>query len=415
MNKELIRALDELERGKGIPKHAILEALAKAMEKSYEKNFSDNTNVEVEINEETGDMKVYALKEVVEHVEDAQQQISLEEARTKRKRIELGDTMRIEVKPKHFGRVAAQTAKNIIIQKMRDAEREAIYEEYADRLREMITGTVQRVDRNNIYINLGKTEGIVPKNERIPGENVHAGDRLKLYVTEVRNSTRGPQIVLSRSHTGLVSRLFEQEVPEIADGTVEIFSIAREAGSRSKVAVYTENPNIDPIGACVGYKGVRVNEIVAALSGEKMDIVIYDPNIKKFISNALSPSEAERVITNVPEKSAVVIVPDDQLSLAIGKEGQNVRLAARLTGWKIDIKGHEQYLADPAGFDAMEVAAAAVPVREAKDSVQTLLQNVEPEPEVMPEKPEEVLRGETLADLVKMAEAKKQADEESSE
>lgn len=364
MNKELIRALDEVERNKGISKEVILDALEKALEKSYEKNFDDNTNVEVNINEETGDIKVYALKEVVEEVNDPMREISLAEARLKRKRIEIGDTMKIEVKPKNFGRVAAQTARNIVIQKIRDAERESIYEEYIDRLREMITGTVQRIDFNNYYINLGKTEGVVPPVEQIPQEVVKAGDRLKLYVADVRNTAKGPQILLSRAHPQLVVRLFEQEVPEVTDGTVEIMSVAREAGSRTKLAVFSNDPNVDPIGACVGPRGSRVNTIVEELQGEKMDIIIYDKDIKKFISNALSPSQVERVITNMPEKSAVVIVPDDQLSLAIGKEGQNVRLAARLTGWKIDIKGRSQYDADPEAFDAMEVAEA--PHREEK-------------------------------------------------
>lgn len=359
MNKELIKALDEVERNKGISKAVILEALAKALEKSYEKNFADHTNVEVSINEETGDIKIYALKEVVDQVEDAYRQVSLEEARLKRKRVELGDMMRIEVKPKNFGRVAAQTARNIVIQKIRDAERESIYDDYIDRLREMITGTVQRVDFNSIYINLGKTEGVIPPNEQIPGERVKPEDRLKLYVVDVKNAAKGPQILLSRAHPNLVVRLFEQEVPEVADGTVEIYSVSREAGSRTKLAVFSNDTNVDPIGACVGYKGARVNIIVDELNGEKMDIITYDTDIKRFISNALSPSQVERVITNMPEKSAVVIVPDDQLSLAIGKEGQNVRLAARLTGWKIDIKGMSQYVADQEKYDAMEVEEAA--------------------------------------------------------
>lgn len=354
MNKKLIEALEDLEKSKGISKAVILEALEKALEKSYEKNFNDNTNVSVHINDNNGDIKVYALKTVVDEVEDKYSQISLEEAKTVRKTAAIDDVVQVEVKPKNFGRVAAQTARNIVIQKLRDAERESIYDEYINRVKEMITGTVQRVDYNNIYINLGMTDGVVPQSEQIPGETYEAGDRIKLYVAEVRNNTKGPQVLLSRANHNLVIRLFEQEVPEIADGTVEIFSIAREAGSRSKLAVFSNDPNVDPIGACVGYKGNRVNVIVDELSGEKMDIVIYDKDSSVFISNALSPSKVNKVIINEPDNSAIIVVPDDQLSLAIGKEGQNVRLAAKLTGWKIDIKGQSQYEESQEEYDATE-------------------------------------------------------------
>lgn len=354
MSKELMLALDEIEREKGIQKSVILDALSKALEKSYEKNFDDNTNVEVEINETTGDISVYALKDVVEEVEDKMTQISLEEAHLQRKTIKVGDVLRVKVKPKNFGRIAAQTARNIVIQKFRDAERESIYEEYIEREHEIITGNVQRLDYNNIYVNLGKTEGMVPPNEQIPYEKPEIGQRLKFYVSEVRNTTKGPQIILSRSNPDLVKRLFEQEVPEIADGTVDIFAVAREAGSRTKIAVYSNDPNVDPIGACVGFKGSRVNIIVEELHGEKMDIIVWNSDIRYFISNALSPSHVDKVIVNEKEKAATVIVPDDQLSLAIGKEGQNVRLAAKLTGWKIDIKGETQYEENRAYYDELE-------------------------------------------------------------
>jgi len=351
MNKELLQALDELQSTKGISKEVILDAVAKALEKSYEKNFEDETNVEVTADPETGDFHVVQIREVVENVEDPIGQISLEEAQKSMKNAQVGDTVRIEVKPNNFGRIAAQTARNIIIQKLRDAEREAVYDAYIDRMKEMIIGTVQRTDHNNIYINLGKTEGVITKREQIPNEHLHVGDRVKLYVCDVRVSSRGPQILLSRAHSNLVARLFEQEVPEIADGIVEIYSVSREAGSRTKIAVYSKDPNVDPIGACVGYKGNRVNLIVDELNGEKMDIIIYSENPKEFIANALSPSEVTHVILQEEEKAATVIVPDDQLSLAIGKEGQNVRLAARLTGWKIDIKGEAQYNEDPSAFE----------------------------------------------------------------
>lgn len=350
MNKELLQALDELQNTKGIAKEVILDAMAKALEKSYEKNFQDETNVEVIADEMTGDFHVYQLREVVEKVEDPIRQIRLEDAVVSYPKAQVGDSIRIEVQPDNFGRIAAQTARNIIIQKLRDAEREAVYDAYIDRMKEMIVGTVQRIDNNNVYINLGKTEGVITKREQIPRERLHVGDRVKLYVCDVRISSRGPQILLSRAHPNLVARLFEQEVPEISDGVVDIYSVSREAGSRTKIAVWSHDPNIDPIGACVGYKGNRVNLIVEELVGEKMDIIIYSEDPKQFIANALSPSAVNKVILNEEDHSAVVIVPDDQLSLAIGKEGQNVRLAARLTGWKIDIKGQTQYDADPLAF-----------------------------------------------------------------
>lgn len=350
MNKELLQALDELQNTKGIAKEVILDAMAKALEKSYEKNFQDETNVEVIADEMTGDFHVYQLREVVEKVEEPIRQIRLEDAVVRYPKAQVGDSIRIEVQPDNFGRIAAQTARNIIIQKLRDAEREAVYDAYIDRMKEMIVGTVQRIDNNNVYINLGKTEGVITKREQIPRERLHVGDRVKLYVCDVRISSRGPQILLSRAHPNLVARLFEQEVPEISDGVVDIYSVSREAGSRTKIAVWSHDPNIDPIGACVGYKGNRVNLMVEELVGEKMDIIIYSEDPKQFIANALSPSAVNKVILNEEDHSAVVIVPDDQLSLAIGKEGQNVRLAARLTGWKIDIKGQTQYDSDPVAF-----------------------------------------------------------------
>ncbi len=356
MNQELLGALDDLEASKGISKEVILDALEKALEKSYEKNFDDNTNVEVHVDRLSGEIRVFSVKKVVEKVESPCQEISLTEARERDVDFNLGDEVRVEVNPENFGRVAAQTARNIIIQKLHDAERQNVYDDYIDRVREVITGTIQRVDVHNIYINLGRAEGVIPPREQIPGEHLRQGDRVKLYVMEVRNAAKGAQILLSRVHPDLVTRLFEQEVPEIADGVVEIYSVAREAGSRSKVAVFSNDVDVDPIGACVGYKGSRVNIIVDELHGEKMDITIYDKDPKVFISNALSPAMVNNVITNVPEKSSYVIVPDDQLSLAIGREGQNVRLAARLTGWKIDIKGESEYLKNPEFYDAAEIS-----------------------------------------------------------
>lgn len=339
MNKEFIKALDDIEREKGVKKSVILQALEKALVKSYEENFESNSNVEIKINEVTGDIKIFSLKQVVDKVENRFTQISLEEAKQNLKSAEIGDEIKIPVKAKSFGRVAAQKARSIVIQQIKDAERQAIYDEFQGREREIINGTVQRIDRGLIFINLGKAEGVVPQTEQIPGEKIKAGDRVKLYISEVKNTTKGPQITLSRSNPALVKRLFEEEIPEISNGLVEIYSISREAGSRTKIAVFSNDPEVDSVGACVGFKGVRVNTIVEELNGEKMDIIIYDKDIKKFISNSLSPSDVIDVLVNEKEKKALVIVPDEQLSLAIGKEGQNVRLAARLTSWKIDIKG----------------------------------------------------------------------------
>ncbi len=339
MNADLIQALTEIEKEKGIPKSVIFDALRKALEKSYEKNFNDKANVNVEIDENTGKIDVYALLTVVEEVEDPVSEIALINAQSIDPSYSIDDVVRKQVTPRDFGRIAAQTARNIVIQKIKDAEREVVYNEFSSREKELITGSVQRYERNNIYINMGRTEGILPQSEQVPGERVVPNQRMKLYIQEVRISNKGPQIVLSRANPGLVIRLFEMEVPEIAEGVVEIFSIAREAGSRTKIAVFSRDENVDPVGACVGFKGARVKAIVDELGGEKIDIIVWDKDIRKFIANSLSPSKVQRVIVKEKEKTALVVVPDDQLSLAIGKEGQNARLAAKLTNWKIDIKG----------------------------------------------------------------------------
>ncbi|NMB09802.1 MAG: transcription termination/antitermination protein NusA [Tissierellia bacterium] len=343
MNKEFIKALEEIEKDKGISREVIFDALEKALIKSYEKNFDDNENVVVKINHDDGKISVLAVKEVVDDLEDNVTQISLEDARAVNSSVEIGDQLTIEVTPMNFGRIAAQTARNIVIQKIKDAERDIIYNEFITREKELINGVIQRIDRGILYIDLGKIEGIVPLNEQIKDEVYNIGDRLKLYIKEVKNTTKGAQVILSRTDSGLIRRLLELEVPEIQEGIVEIFSISREAGSRTKLAVFTNNSDIDPVGACVGFKGSRVKAIVDELNGEKIDIIVWDKDIKVFLSNSLSPAEVINVFVDEKEKIARVIVAEDQLSLAIGKEGQNARLAAKLTNWKIDIKGNEQY------------------------------------------------------------------------
>lgn len=343
MNAEFIEALEEIEQEKGISKDVILEALESALISSYKKNFGSSQNVEVEIDKNSGIVKVYAQKNVVEDVEDDLLEISLEEAKNIDDKYQLGDIVNIEITPKNFGRIAAQTAKQVVIQRIKDAERDVIYDEFINRENEIITGMVQRMSKNNVYIDLGKTEGILPPTEQISGELYEQGDRLKLYILEVKKTTKGPQIILSRSHPGLVKRLFELEVPEIHEGVVDIYAISREAGSRTKIAVFSKDANVDPVGACVGFKGSRVKAIVDELNGEKIDIIVWSKNIEEFIANSLSPSKVIKVEANEQEKSALVVVPDYQLSLAIGKEGQNARLAAKLTNWKIDIKSESQY------------------------------------------------------------------------
>ncbi len=346
MNKEFIRAIEDLEKEKRISKEILLEAIESALVSAYKKNYGTSQNVRVDINEETGDINVYMRMDVVadEDFEDDLTQITLEEAVEIDPRYEVGDVVEYQVTPRDFGRIAAQTAKQVVVQRIREAERGMIFDNFITRQGEILTGTVERVSNETLFINVGNTEGILSPNEQVPGEHYKINDRLKVYIMDVRKSNKGPQVFLSRSHPGLVKRLFELEVPEIEDGTVEIRGIAREAGSRTKMAVYTEYENVDPVGACVGTRGTRVQAIVDELHGEKIDIITWSEDPETLIANVLSPSKVEKVIIpNPEEKSAIVVVPDYQLSLAIGKEGQNVRLAARVSGWKIDIKSHSQY------------------------------------------------------------------------
>ncbi|MBD8031792.1 transcription termination factor NusA [Solibacillus merdavium] len=338
MSSELLDALTALEEQKGISRDVLIEAIEAALVTAYKRNFNQAQNVRVDLNLETGSMVVYSRKDVVEEVEDDRLEIALEDAKFINAAYEIGDIVEEEVTPRNFGRIAAQTAKQVVTQRVREAERGLIYEEYVDREDDIVTGLIERQDARNIYVSIGKVEAALPVNEQIQGEVYKPTSRIRVYITKVERTTRGPQVIVSRTHPGLLRRLFEMEVPEIYDGTVEIKSIAREAGDRSKISVYAHNEEVDPVGSCVGAKGARVQTIVNELNGEKIDIVEWSEDPVVFVANALSPSKVLDVQVNEEEKSTTVVVPDYQLSLAIGKRGQNARLAAKLTGWKIDIK-----------------------------------------------------------------------------
>lgn len=367
MSTELFDALTLLEKEKGISKDVILDALEAALISAYRRNFNQAQNVRVDINSETGTMRVFARKDVVEEVFDPRLEISLDEARLMNSHYEIDDVVEIEVTPKDFGRIAAQTAKQVVTQRVREAERGIIYSEFVDREEDIMTGIVQRQDSRFIYVALGKTEAILPQSEQMPNETYKPHDRLKVFITKVEKTTKGPQVVVSRTHPGLLKRLFEMEVPEIYDGTVELRSVSREAGDRSKIAVHSENEDIDPVGACVGQRGQRVQAIVNELKGEKIDIVRYSDDPVEYVANALSPSKVIKVIVNEEDKATTVIVPDYQLSLAIGKRGQNARLAAKLTGWKIDIKSQTD--AEEIGLLSGDVEDLTMPIAEYEKSV----------------------------------------------
>lgn len=349
MNKELMEALDILEKEKEISKETLFEAIENSLITACKNHFGKSDNVKVEINRETCDFLCYAEKEVVEVVEDDLLQISEEEAKKVSKKAKLGDVLNVEIKSKEFGRIATQNAKNVILQKIREEERSVIYNNYYEKEKDVVTGIVQRYVGKNISINLGKADALLNETEQVKGEIFSPTERIKVYILEVKNTPKGPRILVSRTHPELVKRLFESEVTEIKDGTVEIMSIAREAGSRTKIAVFSNDPNVDAVGACVGVNGTRVNSIVQELRGEKIDIVNWDENPGNLIQNALSPAKIVAVFADPEERTAKVVVPDYQLSLAIGKEGQNARLAARLTGYKIDIKNETQ-AKDAPGF-----------------------------------------------------------------
>ena len=342
MNKELMEALDILEKEKEISKETLFEAIENSLITACKNHFGKSDNIKVEIDRNTCDFLCYAEKEVVEEVEDDCMQISLEDAQEIFKKAQLGDLLHVEIKSKEFGRIAAQNAKNVILQKIREEERSVIYNQYYEKEKDVVTGVVQRYLGRNISINLGKADAILSETEQFKGEVFKPTERIKVYILEVRNTPKGPRILVSRTHPELVKRLFEAEVTEVKDGIVEIKAISREAGARTKMAVSSNDPNVDPTGACVGMNGARVNAIVNELRGEKIDIINWSDDPAILIKNALGPAKVLSVDVYDDEKSARVIVPDNQLSLAIGKEGQNARLAAKLTGYKIDIKSESQ-------------------------------------------------------------------------
>ena len=343
-SKELIQALEDLEKEKGIKKDYLLESIETALVTAYKRNFDSVENVKITMDSETGEIHVYAEKDVVEQVEDHNLQINLQDAQKISPKLELGDKAQIELVPRNFGRIAAQTAKQVMIQKIREASRNVLFDEFNDRKGEIVSGIIQKADGGIVVLDLGKLEGVMTIKEQVPTEHYHVNDKIRAYVLNVERGLKGSvQVMLSRACPDFVRKLFELEIPEIYEGVIEIKSVSRDPGSRSKVAVYSPNENIDPVGSCVGQKGIRIQNIIHELNGEKIDVIEWNPDPSIYISAALLPAQVMAVDIHEDEKFAQIIVPDDQLSLAIGKSGQNARLAAKLTGWKIDIKSESQF------------------------------------------------------------------------
>ena len=346
MKDDFLLALEEIETQRGVKKEIIIDSIKAALISSYRKNFNtlNNADIYLDMSNGTDNIKVFVKKTVVEEVEDDAIEISLVDAKEIDAKAEIGDVISLEITPRNFGRIAAQTAKQVVIQKIKDAERDIIYDDYIEKEHDLISGQINRIRKGYCFIDLGKIEGTLPPNEQIPGETYTIGDKKKFIINEVKKTGKGPQIILSRSNANFVRKLFELEVPEIANGAVEIFHVAREAGSRTKIAVFSRDEGIDAQGACIGYQGARVKNIVDELGGEKIDIIVWDKNPEIFIRNSLAPSIVTKVIIDEETQESVVYVPKNQLSLSIGKEGQNARLAARLTGWKIDIKSDDELI-----------------------------------------------------------------------
>lgn len=394
MNTEFMEALSDLEHDKGIKKDILLDAIEVALISAYKRHFGTDQNARVEIDGDTGEIKVFVIKNVVDEVENDEIEITVEQAHEINSKYEAGDVVEMEVTPREFGRIAAQTAKQVVVQRIREAERGIIYDQFAEKENEVLTAIVHRMERGNVYVELGRAEGIIPVSETVYSEQYNINDRLKVYVLEVKKTNKGPQIIVSRTHPSLIKRLFELEVPEIRQNVVQIKSIAREAGGRTKIAVWSDEKGVDPVGACVGHKGTRIEHVVEELGGEKIDVVPWSADPIEFIANALRPAKVVMVQINEEEKAAKVIVPDYQLSLAIGKEGQNARLAAKLTGWKIDIKSQSQTEQEVFGE---AFANADVSVEDEFDAIKELN-----EEEAVEEIEEDVILGEMeeVADTV---------------
>lgn len=377
-SKELIEALEELEKERGIKKDIILESIETALVTAYKRNFESSENVKVTMDGQTGETHVYAEKEVVEIVENPNLQINLADAQKLSKKLAIGDIAEIEIVPKNFGRIAAQTAKQVIVQKIREESRNILFEAFNDRKGEIVSGIVQKADGGVVVLDLGRLEGVMTVREQIPTEKYHVNDKLRAYVVDVERGAKGsPQVLVSRACSDFVRKLFELEIPEIYEGVIELKSVSRDPGSRSKVAVYSPNENIDPVGSCVGQKGIRIQNIINELSGEKIDVIEWNPDPAIYISSALLPAQVMAVDVHEEEKFAQVIVPDDQLSLAIGKAGQNARLAAKLTTWKIDIKSESQF---------REMMQKAQEEAEKAEQVQEEMENEEVTQETVEEK-----------------------------
>jgi len=382
MKSDFLIAITQIAAEKNLPKEVVLQAVETALASAYKKDSEATGNIVVRIDRNSGNVRVYAQKAVVEEVEDSRVDIALEEARRLKPDIQLGEIMEFEVTPANAGRIAAQTAKQVVLQRLREAEREMVYEEFSNREGDIVSGLIQRVDARHVIVDLGKTEGILPPTEQVRAEHYRPGQRMKFYLVEVHRSNRGPQLILSRTHKNLLKRLFELEVPEIYKGAVEIRSIAREPGYRSKVAVASQQEGVDPVGSCVGLRGIRIQNIVNELNGERIDVVQWDPDPARFVANALSPAQVAGVSTSEEDNTASVVVPDRQLSLAIGKEGQNARLAAKLTGWRIDIRSEsavqetglpaavvEEAPAEPVAEEVAPAEAVAEPAAPAEEAV----------------------------------------------
>jgi len=369
--------IDQVVKDKGIARAVLVEALESAVLSAANKKYRNTRDLEAHFNDEIGEVELFEFVTVVEEVNDSYKEIDLAEAREIDPEVENGDSLGMKMEAGNFSRIAAQTAKQVIIQKVREAEREKIYNEYKDRVGELVNGIVRRYERGDLIVDLGLSEGLLPHREQVPRENYRQGDRARVYISEVKMSTKGPQIILSRSHPGLVAALFHFEVPEIAEGIVEIKAVAREAGSRTKIAVASYDSDVDPVGACVGMRGSRVQNVVSELRGEKIDIIPWTPDVARFVCSALAPADVTRIYVDNEDQSLEVIVPDDQLSLAIGKKGQNVRLAAKLTGWKIDIKS-ETRAAEAAMEEFSAEKSEAKPVGDAASAAVEEKERVEP-------------------------------------